>query len=90
MTRDWDIRRRRRRRLNGLCQDCEEPAVEGSYCKEHAERKRRNSARNTQRRKDNNLCLGCGSPLSEFDILLGNTGCDVCRVRRSVQKGGAL
>ena len=64
--------------MNNLCQDCEEPATDGSYCKEHADRKRRNNKRDTERRREENKCLGCSFPLSEFDLLRGVVSCSIC------------
>lgn len=87
MTRDRDIRRRRRRRMNNICQECEASALKGRpYCKKHDDIKRARSKRSMDRRRREGLCLGCGRPRLEFDVLMGVTNCSFCRETKSISK----
>lgn len=66
--------------MNGLCQDCEEPAENGRpYCEIHIKRKKKQNLKDLKRRRDEGLCIRCNQALLDFDTLMNYTTCSECR-----------
>lgn len=62
----------------GLCFDCGEPATDGVCCKKHRDKKVAHKKVITQKRRDENRCTGCGTPLDP-DADAGHIECINCR-----------
>jgi DNA-directed RNA polymerase specialized sigma subunit len=64
MVSDHLTKHRQRKRQQGICRDCGEPATHGIFCKAHREKYDKASAKLREQRQQDKLCTRCGETLA--------------------------